>query len=63
MIHATPKRPRRAGQRSTVLSTRNIGVCTLHTTPKSAGTTIKTKATRRQEGHPSPKSLQVGRMG
>ena len=47
MIHATPKRPRRAGQRSTVLSARNMGARTLRTTPRSAGATTKMEATRR----------------
>ena len=63
MIHTTPKRPRRAGQRSTFLSARNMRVSTLRTTPRNAGATIKMEATRRQEGCPSPTSLQVVRMG
>jgi hypothetical protein len=63
MIHATPRRPRRAGQRNIDLSARNMGAHTLRTTPRSAGATTETEATRRQEGHPSPASLQVGRMG
>ena len=62
-IHTTPKRPRRAGQRSIALSARNMGAHTLRTTPRSAGTTTEMEATRRQEGRPSPTSLQVGRMG
>ncbi len=59
-IYATPKRPRRprrAGQRSIALSARNMGARTLRTTPRSAGATTKTEATRRQEGHPNPTSL------
>ena len=63
MIHATPKRQRRAGQRSIVLSARNMGAHTLRTTPRSAGATAKMEATIRQEGCLSPTSLQVGRMG
>ena len=39
------------------------GVHTQCTTPRSAGATTKTEATRRQEGRPSRTSLQVGRMG
>ena len=39
------------------------GVHTLRTTPRSAGATTKTEATRRQEGHPNPTSLQVEKMG
>ena len=58
-----PKRPRRAGQRSIVLSARAIGAHTLCTTPRSAGTTTKTEATRRQEGCQNQTSLQVERMG
>ena len=57
-----PKRPRKAGQKSTVLSVRNMGVHTLCTTPRSAGATTKMEATRRQEGRPNPTSLQVERM-
>ena len=45
-----PRRPRRAGQRSTVLSARTMGARTLCITPRSAGATIKMEATRRQEG-------------
>ncbi len=63
MIHATPKRPRRAAQSSTVLSARNMGACTLHTTTKIAGATTKTEAPRRQAGCPNPTNLQVERMG
>ena len=47
VIHATPRRPRMAGQRSTVLSARNMGVSTPCTTPRSAGATTKMEATRR----------------
>ena len=63
VIHVTPKRPRKAGQRSTVLSARNMGTRTQPTTPRSTGTIIKTEATRRQAGHPNPTSQQVERMG
>ena len=63
MIHATPRRPRRAGRRSIALSARNMGARTLRTTPRSAGATTETEAPKRQEGRPGPASLQVGRMG
>ena len=59
MIHTTPRRPRRAGQRSIALSARNMGAHTLGTTPRSAGATIETVPTRRQAGHPDQTSLQV----
>ena len=36
-----PKGPRKAGQRNTVFSARNMGTHTLCTTPRSAGATIK----------------------
>ena len=58
-----PKKAKRAGKRSIALSARNMGACTLCTTPRSAGATTEMEATRRQEGRPSPASLQMERMG
>ena len=59
----SPRRPRRAGQRSTVLSARNMGVCTRHTTPRSAGATKVMGPVRRWSTTPSLTGNHVTKMG
>ncbi len=61
--HTTPKRPRKAALRSTVLSARNMQMCIPCTIQKSAKATTWTDARRRQEGCPNPTNQQVRRMG
>ena len=62
-IHAPPRRPRRAGQRSTVLSARNMGARTLHTTPRSAGAITVIGPARRRATIPRRTSHHVTKMG
>jgi hypothetical protein len=62
LMHVSPRRPRKAGQRSTFLSARNMGVHIPYTTPMSAGITTKMEATRRQRGCLHPTREHVRRV-
>ena len=53
LMHVSQRRPRKAGQRATVLSARSMGACTLCTTPRSAGTTTMMGPERRWVVTPS----------
>ena len=52
------KKAKKARQRSTVLSARNMGAHTSHTTPRSAGAITSTDTTRRQAGCPNQQASQ-----